>query len=201
MDDLISKLRSQASQRVKNNNIKNTHKTAISNNTKHNVINNTEENLVNITQQIVTNDTQENPNFTTEEINNDILNENKEIFEITTSQSEELIHNRFKLDFEYLKEKRTDNFITVSYVKTFEGNKIDNILWGIIKSIEIYKGISSTVYKWEICDETGVIYGSSLVDDTEVTVGSIVCLEDFSLWKIDSNHINIVRRNLKKVIN
>lgn len=126
--------------------------------------------------------------------------EAKEIFEINTSESEELSNHRFKLDFDNLKKTRTGNFVTVNHVKDSEENRINGTMWGIIKSIEMFKGISCSVYRWEICDETGCIHGSSLIDDKEVTVGNIVCLENFALWKIESNHVNIVRRNLKRVI-
>lgn len=123
-----------------------------------------------------------------------------EAFEITTSQSENIQQSRFKLDFDCLKRQRIGSFLTVSEVKTSDLWKITVPLWVIVKSVEVFKGHRSSVYRWEVCDETGSIYGSSIVEDTKVKVGNIVCLYDFSLWKIEGNHLNIVERNIKKII-
>lgn len=119
--------------------------------------------------------------------------------DITTSQSDNIQLNRFKLDFDFLKKNRTGEFITVAQVKTSELYKIDDKLWGIIKSIEVFKGSKTLVYKWEICDETGVIYGSSIVGES-VCVGNIICINDFSLWKVNGNHINITDRNILQIL-
>lgn len=130
-----------------------------------------------------------------------ILKEDNELQEITTSQSDMLQKNRFKLDFDVLKKYRKADDITIAEVKEYDSFKMDGSLWAIIKSIEIFKGIYSNVFKWELIDETGMIFASSNVSEQTITVGSVVCLTDFSLWKTGGNHINVVDRNVKRIIN
>lgn len=121
--------------------------------------------------------------------------------EIPNSQSESDVLGRFRLDFDVLKKNRINDFIMIEDVLKSSEFRIEKELWAIVKSVETYKGVSIPVYKWELCDETGIIYGSSLVGDTIVRVGNIVCLKDFALWKSEeNNHLNIVERNLKKTI-
>lgn len=123
------------------------------------------------------------------------------IKEITTSQSDAIPKNRFKLDFDALKRHRSSENMKISEVKESDSLKIDGPLWAIIKSIETFKGIESNVYRWELCDESGVIFGSSVVFDGEISVGTIVCLKNFSVWRINGNHLNIVQRNIEKIVN
>jgi hypothetical protein len=135
--------------------------------------------------------------------NNEKGNFNEIKDEITTSQCEIL---KFKLDFDLLKKNRKLEPLRISEVKESDFNKIDGPLWAIIKSIETFKGNNSNVFKWELCDETGVIFGSSIVGSSiggfkdEISIGSIVKLTNFSIWKTNGNHLNIVERNIAKVI-
>ncbi|KAM0680949.1 hypothetical protein GINT2_000731 [Glugoides intestinalis] len=130
-----------------------------------------------------------------------VIKEDNELQEITTSQSDMIQKNRFKLDFDILKKHRKASDIKIGDVKECDSFKIDGPLWAIIKSIEVFKGIYSNVFKWELIDDTGMIFASSNVSDQTITVGSLVCLTDFSLWKTGGNHINVVDRNVKSVVN
>lgn len=130
----------------------------------------------------------------------DDIPESKDLPEITTSQSEGLRCNRFRLDFDFLRSHRTGEFVSVADVRESELFRLDGPLWAMVKSIEMFRGTSKPVYRWELCDETGVIFGSSTVGDPTVTVGSVVCLANFSLWKFEGNHLNIVERNIRSVI-
>ncbi|ELA41480.1 uncharacterized protein VICG_01464 [Vittaforma corneae ATCC 50505] len=136
-------------------------------------------------------------------LNDDVLvikNEN-ELPEITTSQSDILPKNRFKLDFDILKKYRGENSMKISELKLCDLLKIDGPVWAIVKSIESYKGINGCVHKWELMDESGVIFASSIVSDQSISVGSIICISDFSVWNMGGNHLNIVDRNIKRILN
>ena len=135
-----------------------------------------------------------------------------DIIDINTSQSEIIAKNRFKLDFDSLRKYRDcdiseqesqckDIPVKIIEVKESDCFKIAGHLWAIVKSIENYKGIENNVYKWELCDETGVISGSSSVYDSEISVGTIICLKNFSIWRINGNHLNIVKKNIKEIVN
>lgn len=135
-------------------------------------------------------------------VNNEItIIKNDTVQELTTSQSDVITKNRFKLDFDLLRRYRPAESMKVSDLKECDLFKVNESLWAIVKSIESFKGLNGNVYRWEIIDETGVIFGSSNVNDQNISVGCIVCLEGFSIWKHGGNHLNIVSRNIKKVIN
>lgn len=130
-----------------------------------------------------------------------VLKNENEIHDLTTSQSDLLPKNRFKLDFDILRKYRPEKSMKIVDLKECDSFKIDEPVWAIIKSIECFKGLNGCVYRWEIIDESGVIFGSSNVADQNVSVGSVVCLCNFSIWKFGGNHLNIVSRNIKQVIN
>lgn len=152
--------------------------------------------------------TQRNTQMASESSQSELIVLKDEIVDVNTSQSEIFTKNRFKLDFDSLRKYRdaedtgcVGTPIKISEVKDSDSFKIEGPLWVIIKSIESYKGVETNVYKWEVCDESGVISGSSTVFDNEITVGTIICLKNFSIWKLGGNHLNIVKRNIKKIIN
>lgn len=124
-----------------------------------------------------------------------------QILEITTSQSELLPKNRFKLDFDILKKYRGASSIKILELKSSNLLKITESVWALVKSIETFKGINGNVYKWELIDETGVIFASSIVANQEICVGSVICISGFSIWKINGNHLNIIDQNVVKVLN
>lgn len=124
---------------------------------------------------------------------------NNGCLEITTSQSENPCCSRLRLDFDFLRRHRDSNSISVADVKETELLRLDGPLWAVVKSMETFRDARKPVYRWELCDETGIIFGSSIVGDPTVTVGCVVCLVDFSLWKTGGNHLNIVERNIRSV--
>lgn len=130
-----------------------------------------------------------------------VVKNEKDFYEISTSQSDFLPRNRFKLDFDILKKYRDGRSMKVSELKFCSFLKVDVPVWAIVKSIESYKGMSGNVYRWELMDESGVIFASSVVSDPNISVGSVICISDFSIWSIGGNHLNIVDRNIKKIVN
>lgn len=159
--------------------------------------------------------TQVNTQKSTESSQDSVIVVKDEIGEINTSQSEILVRNRFKLDFDSLRKYRdgkleesenksslnNSNSIKISEIKDSDALKIEGTLWAIVKSKESYKGVETNVYQWELCDESGVIFGSSLEIDNEITIGTILCLKNFSIWRINGTHLNIVRKNIVKIVN
>lgn len=130
-----------------------------------------------------------------------IVVKNDPIQELTTSQSDSVPKNRFKLDFDLLRKYRSAESVRIADLKEWDSFKVDGHIWAIIKSIESFKGLNSSVYRWEIIDETGVIFGSSNVTDQNITIGCVVCMEGVSIWKCGGNHLNIVSKNIKRIIN
>lgn len=130
-----------------------------------------------------------------------VVKNEAELLDPTTSQCDVMVKNRFKLDFDILRKYREEDAMMISDVKECEKFKFDGSIWAIVKSIEVFKGIESNVCKWELIDETGIIFASANVNDQSVTVGAVVCISDFSFWKISGNHLNITERNIKKIIN
>lgn len=123
------------------------------------------------------------------------------LYEINTSQAEMLPKSRFRLDFDVLKKYRKDDAMKIFELKSYEALKVDGPVWAIVKSIESFRGMNDTVCKLELIDETGVIFASSTAVDSNIGVGSIICISDFSIWTANENHLNIVERNIKKVVN
>lgn len=121
--------------------------------------------------------------------------------EATTSQADTPKATRFKLDFDVLRKHRESNAMRISEVKSSDLLKIEGPLWAIIKSIESYKGVTGCVYKWELIDESGVIFASSVVSVPNITVGSVISISDFSIWRLSGNHLNILERNIREVLN
>jgi len=128
-----------------------------------------------------------------------VLREDVLPLEISTSQSEALPTNRFKLDLNVLRKHRHEDAMRISEVKASDLLKISGPVWAIVKSIESYKGLTGCVYKWELMDESGVIFASSTVSDQNIAIGSVVCIADFSVWSQGGNHLNIVERNIKGI--
>ncbi|KAI5169477.1 hypothetical protein PAEPH01_0749 [Pancytospora epiphaga] len=124
----------------------------------------------------------------------------KEVFNLATSQIERS-GSRFQLDFDLLRKHREEDpehkYITAAEVRITPLYKIDRYFFSILKSVELF---GCGVHKWELWDETGIVFGSALVQDGTASIGDIVCLSNSSLWKIDGNHLNIVDSNIIKVI-
>lgn len=138
---------------------------------------------------ITTNDSIKKLNKSSEEINEDTF------VDIRTSQSDFIDDRRFQLDFNLLRRKRESDHLTVLEAKKMTELRLFKPLYGMIKSVEMF----GDIYKWEICDETGIINGSAYVRENTVKVGDAVQLCDCALWKFDENHLNIVYENIKGI--
>jgi len=125
------------------------------------------------------------------------LERREDLIEIHTSQSDVMNYNGFKLDFTELQKNRPGGSPRVEDLKNFGEYKIEDEIYLMVKEIELFV---EGVYRVELCDETGVIEGSSTVGENEMRIGSLVCLREVSLWKIRGNHLNIVRENVKRVV-
>ena len=118
------------------------------------------------------------------------------VFDIHTLQFDMLRKSRFKLDFQRLYYYRGDDFITVSEIKKITEYKIHKPFYGLVKSVELF---GEDVYKWELCDDTGIIYASAYVNEDTVKVGDGIQLVDCSIWHFSDNHLNIVYDNIKEI--
>lgn len=118
-------------------------------------------------------------------------------YEITTSQSENPRGASFRLDFDLLASHKTPDSVSAAEIRLMPGYKVERPFYALLKSVEIFGG---GVALWELCDETGVIFGSADARDGAVHVGDIVCLSNCSLWKAGGNHLNIVSANIKKAM-
>lgn len=103
----------------------------------------------------------------------------------------------FKLDFDYLARHREPGSAHIEDVLRMPGYKMESPLCVFVKSTDVF---GDGLARWELCDETGVVYGTSAVSMDRVTVGDIVCLENCSLWKFEENHLNVVDENVKRVV-
>jgi hypothetical protein len=102
-----------------------------------------------------------------------------------------------KLDFDRLRSIKTD--LSIIYVLNAKEYKINEELVIIIKKIEKF---TSEICHMEMVDESGSIGCScmySVVKDTGIRIGSIIKIQGFSLWKMEVNHINLVRRNITEI--
>lgn len=116
----------------------------------------------------------------------------EEVLEITTSQAENDYQGHFEPNFDLISHYRTSSSITALQLKRATELKIYRSFYCFIKTV-IPMG---DIFRWELYDETGTICGSSTVN---ASPGTLVCLRDFSLWRICENHINILKENVTEV--
>ncbi|TBU11730.1 hypothetical protein CWI38_1063p0040 [Hamiltosporidium tvaerminnensis] len=120
--------------------------------------------------------------------------------EIITSQVYPTTHTT--TDFKNLQsiKNKIQDFIEIKEIKETEKYKIENYLISIVKRIIKYDNIVCGI---ELIDETGEIKGSLFCETVhifDIKIGSIVVIENFSLWKINETHLNISSENIKEVI-
>ncbi|TBU05956.1 hypothetical protein CWI36_0544p0040 [Hamiltosporidium magnivora] len=132
----------------------------------------------------------------------DTLHKHKESqdIEIITSQVYPTTHTT--TDFKNLQsiKNKIQDFIEIKEIKETEKYKIENYLISIVKRIIKYDNIVCGI---ELIDETGEIKGSLFCETVhifDIKIGSIVVIENFSLWKINETHLNISSENIKEVI-
>ncbi|KAI4291574.1 hypothetical protein PAPHI01_0848 [Pancytospora philotis] len=137
--------------------------------------------------------------------------------ELTTSQIDKQL-SAFQLNFEQLAQAREaecallraaaskkapvdssseEEYITAAEIRRLPLYRIDRPFYAILKSVECY---GADVCRWELCDETGVVFGSTCAREEAAAIGDVVCLSRCSLWKIKENHLNIAQSNIVKVI-
>lgn len=88
-------------------------------------------------------------------------------------------------------------YVTAFEVSRLSQYRIHKPFWGMVKGIERF---GSSVCRWEMCDETGTVFGSTCVHEDTAAIGDVVCLENCGVWRLKENHLNIVPGNIKKVI-
>lgn len=99
------------------------------------------------------------------------------------------------MDFDLLRSIRKSS-INISFVLGYTGFKITDRLYALVKQKTSF---SAAVTCLEILDESGAMRCSCLNDiavEHNIKIGSIVVLENFSLWKMRENHINVVAENV-----
>lgn len=102
-----------------------------------------------------------------------------------------------KLDFDRLKNIKTG--LSITDIINTKDSKINEEIVLIVKKIEKY---TTEICHMEMVDDSGSIGCScmySLVKDTGIKIGSIIKIKGFSLWKMEINHINLVRKNILKI--
>lgn len=119
------------------------------------------------------------------------------VFDITSSQADQLPSKHFKFDFDVLSSHRSGNYAPVSAILSSLSLRLPADLYAFVKSIE---PLSTNVTKWALCDETGVIHASSLHTEENIIPGDILCLSNCSIWQFSENHLNIAPGNIKKII-
>lgn len=119
------------------------------------------------------------------------------ILDVTTSQGESQPAGCYRLDFDFLAAHRAADALTVAEAKKTPLYKIEQPLYALVKTVEV---IGADVCRWELCDETGTIAGSTCAHEGTAGPGDIVYLSGCSIWKINGNHLNIVNGNIKKII-
>lgn len=149
----------------------------------------------------------------TPEENNHILEENNQILEeehtikletqnagdssnliIRTSQPEALQTNYNVLfNLNKLKNLNSD-FIKVKDILKIKEFRVGETFYLIIKTKETFRDI----FRLVLADETGEIVGHTNIEN--LGVGDILELNDCSLWKNDSNELNIIHENLLKIM-
>lgn len=124
--------------------------------------------------------------------------DDSEAIEITTSQGDHPGRG-FQLDFDLLQRHRSaaEEHMTAAEVRRTPLYRLEHPFYALVKSIEPF---GNNVHRWELCDETGVVSGSSRVREGVAGVGDVVCLSRCSLWKASCNHLNIVDANIKTVV-
>lgn len=101
-----------------------------------------------------------------------------------------------KLDFDNIKMLRDGDCTTVEEVSKSQEYKIFSKLICIVKKIIRF---SRDAVSLELIDDTGTIGCScttELLKEVNIKIGTILKIKGFSLWKINANHINLVKCNL-----
>ncbi|WUR02558.1 uncharacterized protein VNE69_02085 [Vairimorpha necatrix] len=104
-----------------------------------------------------------------------------------------------KLDFDRLRNIKGDT--NISEILKTQDYKIPEEAAMIVKKVEKF---SDEICHIELVDETGTIGCScmyKLVKENDIKIGNIIKIKGFSLWKIGTNHINLVQKNIIEIYN
>ncbi|EOB13595.1 hypothetical protein NBO_66g0054 [Nosema bombycis CQ1] len=140
------------------------------------------------------------------------VKENSEIIEDFTFESSQLEESDYsmeptssqcqtpfqinKLDFDKIKSLRSPDCITILEINKSQEYKIPNVLLCIIRKVIRF---SKDAVCLELIDDTGTIEASctsELMKEENFKSGIVLKIQNFSLWRINSNHINLVKSNL-----
>ncbi|KAF9762088.1 hypothetical protein NGRA_2227 [Nosema granulosis] len=101
-----------------------------------------------------------------------------------------------KMNFEKITMLRDSECTTIEEVNRSQEYKIHTTLLCIVRKIIRF---TRDVVSLELIDDTGSISCSCTADllkEFNIKLGIVLKMKDFSLWRINSNHINLVKCNL-----